>query len=85
MTTDARILNQIKRKSVTAIHHGATMCAMGGNASNRVVVDSQARVFGVTGLRVIDASSLPFSALGPTQGVPCAHTEKFAQDVINAV
>jgi choline dehydrogenase-like flavoprotein len=38
----------------------------------------------VTGLRVIDTSSLPFSAPGHTQGVTYAHAEKLAQDFINA-
>jgi choline dehydrogenase len=57
---------------------------MGRNASSGAVVDSKARVFGVTGLRVIDASVLPFSAPGHTQGVTYAHAEKLAQDVIDA-
>lgn len=83
VTTDAQILDHIKRKGVTAVHHGAATCAMGRNASSGAVVDSQARVFGVNGLRVIDASSLPFSAPGHTQGVTYAHAEKLAQDVIN--
>jgi choline dehydrogenase len=84
ITSDAQILNYIKTKGVGAIHHGAATCAMGRNASSGAVVDSQARVFGVQGLRVIDTSSLPFSAPGHTQGVTYAHAEKLAQDVINA-
>jgi choline dehydrogenase len=84
VTTDAQLLDYIKDKGVTAIHHGAATCAMGRNASSGAVVDSKARVFGVTGLRVIDTSVLPFSAPGHTQGVTYAHAEKLAQDVINA-
>jgi choline dehydrogenase len=84
ITTDAQILNWIQTKGVGAIHHGAATCAMGRNASSGAVVDSQARVFGVKGLRVIDTSSLPFSAPGHTQGVTYAHAEKLAMDVINA-
>jgi choline dehydrogenase len=84
ITTDAQILNYIKTKGIGAIHHGAATCAMGKNASHGAVVDSKARVFGVQGLRVIDASSLPFSAPGHTQGVTYAHAEKLVQDVIDA-
>jgi choline dehydrogenase len=85
VTTDAQILHYIRTKGMGAIHHGAATCAMGRNASNGAVVDSKARVFGVSGLRVVDASSLPFTAPGHTQGVTYAHAEKLAQDIINAV
>ncbi|KAH7401726.1 hypothetical protein DE146DRAFT_715943 [Phaeosphaeria sp. MPI-PUGE-AT-0046c] len=84
VTTDAQILSYIKTNGLNAIHHGAATCAMGQNASSGAVVDSKARVFGVSGLRVIDTSSLPFSAPGHTQGVTYAHAEKLAQDVIDA-
>jgi choline dehydrogenase len=84
ISTNAQILNYIKTKGLGAIHHGAATCAMGRNASSGAVVDSQARVFGVQSLRVIDASSLPFSAPGHTQGVTYAHAEKLVVDVINA-
>ncbi|CAN9275364.1 unnamed protein product [Alternaria alternata] len=85
VTTDAQILHYIRTKGMGAIHHGAATCAMGRDASNGAVVDSKARVFGVSGLRVVDASSLPFTAPGHTQGVTYAHAEKLAQDIINAV
>ncbi|KAH8624812.1 Versicolorin B synthase [Alternaria alternata] len=85
VTTDAQILHYIRTKGMGAIHHGAATCAMGRDVSNGAVVDSKARVFGVSGLRVVDASSLPFTAPGHTQGVTYAHAEKLAQDIINAV
>jgi len=84
ITTDAQILQYIRTKGMGAIHHGAATCAMGRDASIGAVVDSKARVFGVSGLRVVDASSLPFSAPGHTQGVTYAHAEKLAQDIIDA-
>ncbi|KAI0576831.1 GMC oxidoreductase [Pyrenophora tritici-repentis] len=84
VTTDAQILDYIKTKGMSAIHHGTSTCAMGKKASDGAVVDSKARVFGVKGLRVIDASSLPFQAPGHSQGVTYAHAEKLAQDVIDA-
>jgi choline dehydrogenase len=56
----------------------------GKSAESGVVVDFKARVFPVTGLRVIDTSSLPFSAPGHTQGVTYAHEEDLAMDVVDA-
>ena len=85
VTTDVQILEYIKTKGMSAIHHGTSTCAMGKKASDGAVVDSKARVFGVTGLRVVDASSLPFQAPGHSQGVTYAHAEKLAQDIIDAV
>jgi len=84
VTTDAEILYWVQSEGLSAIHHGAATCAMGRNASSGAVVDSKARVFGVQGLRVIDTSSLPFTAPGHTQGVTYAHAEKLVMDVINA-
>lgn len=84
VTTDAQILDYIRTKGIGAIHHAAGTCAMGRSASSGAVVDSKARVFGVKGLRIIDASALPFGAPGHTQGVTYAHAEKLAQDVIDA-
>jgi len=85
VTTDDQILEYIKTKGMSAIHHGTSTCAMGKKVSDGAVVDSKARVFGVTGLRVVDASSLPFQAPGHSQGVTYAHAEKLAQDIIDAV
>jgi len=84
VTSDAQILEYIQTKGLTSIHHGASTCAMGKSAKAGAVVDSKARVFGVKGLRVIDTSSLPFSAPGHTQGVTYAHAEKLAMDVVAA-
>jgi choline dehydrogenase len=84
VTTDAEILAYIKTKGIGAIHHGAATCAMGRDKEHGAVVDGKAKVFGVRGLRVIDASSLPFQAPGHTQGVVYAWAEKLVGDVINA-
>ncbi|THY78023.1 alcohol oxidase [Aureobasidium pullulans] len=82
--TDAEILKWIQEEGLAAIHHCSALCAMGRSNNTMVVVDSKARVYGVTGLRVIDSSSLPFTPPGHTQGTTYAHAEKLVQDVIDA-
>lgn len=60
--TDAQILNII-RQSFTTVFHASCTCKMGVASDPSAVVDSKARVFGVLGLRVVDASS--FALLPP--------------------
>jgi len=60
--SDADLLNII-RQSFTTVSHAACTCKMGRKGDPMAVVDSKARVFGVTNLRVVDASS--FALLPP--------------------
>lgn len=46
------------------------------------VIDSHARVFGVNGLRVVDASSFSLLAPGHPQATVYAHAEKIADDIL---
>ena len=47
------------RKTAITVHHPAGTCRMGSDDDPMAVVDSQLRVKGVRGLRVIDASVMP--------------------------
>lgn len=68
--TDAQI-EDVLRRSFNTIYHAACTCAMGRANDSMAVVDSQARVFGVQRLRVVDASSFPFLTPGHPQSVVC--------------
>ncbi len=70
--TDAQIL-EIIRQSFTTVFHASCTCKMGVANDPDAVVDSKARVFGVSGLRVVDASS--FALLPP--GHPVSTVCKF--------
>lgn len=70
VTTDAQILDIIKQ-SASTVYHAAATCAMGQTTDPNAVVDSQARVIGVTGLRVVDASAFPFLPPGHPQATGC--------------
>lgn len=60
--SDEQILADIKARSDT-VYHPTSTCRMGRSAVDSVV-DSECRVHGVEGLRVIDASVMPFVLSG---------------------
>ena len=63
LQTDADLIADIRARAET-IHHPVGTCRMGADAAS--VVDPQARVRGVSGLRVVDASIMPAIIAGNT-------------------
>lgn len=68
--TDAEILGLIKNTMMT-LYHASCTCKMGTREDRLAVVDTQARVFGVTHLRVVDASAFPILPPGHPQSTVC--------------
>ena len=68
--TDDEIAALIRNNSQTVWHASCT-CRMGKEDDETAVVDSQARVYGVKGLRVVDAAAFPFLPPGHPQAVVC--------------
>jgi choline dehydrogenase-like flavoprotein len=68
--TDEQILDYI-RNNVMTIWHAACTCKMGTPDDDMAVVDNQARVYGVEGLRVVDASAFPILPPGHPQSTVC--------------
>lgn len=82
--TDAQILTFL-RGAATQIWHAGATCAMGKASDVKAVVDAKARVLGgVTGLRVVDASALPFMVPGHPQATIYALAEKIADAIIRS-
>ncbi|KAF3047624.1 hypothetical protein E8E12_010989 [Didymella heteroderae] len=81
VTSDAQILDFI-RSAAQPIWHASSTCAMGKAGDKNAVVDTKARVFGVKGLRVVDASAIPFSLPGHPQSTVYALAEKIAEDIL---
>jgi 5-(hydroxymethyl)furfural/furfural oxidase len=63
---DDEALEAFVRKSAIGVWHASCSCRMGREDDPMAVVDTQGRVKGVQGLRVVDASIFPV--------VPCANT-----------
>jgi choline dehydrogenase len=70
--TDMEMLDIIK-STVMTIYHAACTCKMGVQNDSTAVLDNRARVFGVTRLRVVDASSFPILPPGHPQSVVCEY------------
>lgn len=72
VTTDEEILFHIRR-SLSTVSHPACTCAMGRTSDKTAVVDSKARVIGVKGLRVVDASAFPLLPPGHPLATICEY------------
>lgn len=80
--SDSEILEFIKNNVMT-LWHAACTCKMGTSDDDMAVVDSQARVFGVNGLRVVDASAFPFLPPGHPQSTVCEYFPFDSMDSAN--
>lgn len=80
--TDEEILEVI-RDSLMTVWHPACTCKMGKASDSMAVVDNLARVFGVEGLRVVDASAFPLLPPGHPQSTVYALAEKIADAIIS--
>ena len=79
--TDAQIA-EIIRKSADTVFHPAGTCRMGKPSDEMAVLDSTAKVLGVKGLRVVDASSFPVLPPGHPQGTVYGFAERIAHDIL---
>ncbi|KAF2102974.1 glucose-methanol-choline oxidoreductase [Rhizodiscina lignyota] len=79
---DEHIMEFLKAAGVPFFHAAGT-CKMGKRDDPMAVVDSTARLIGVEGVRVVDASAFPFCLPGHPQSVVYALAEKIAEDILS--
>ncbi|ROT41098.1 alcohol oxidase [Sodiomyces alkalinus F11] len=65
------------------IFHGTSTCKMGPQDDPSAVIDSRARVYGVTGLRVVDASAFPNCPPGHPMASVYMYAEKIAESILD--
>ncbi|KAK6206955.1 GMC oxidoreductase [Colletotrichum tabaci] len=82
--TDAQILQNI-RNTVMTIWHASCTCRMGRTDDPMAVVDKDARVIGVNGLRVVDASSFALLPPGHPQSTVYVLAEKIAAEILSGL
>ena len=82
VSSDQQILDYIGKALMTVWHASAT-CAMGKVEDPMAVVDNEARVFGVQGLRVVDASIFPLLPPGHPQSTVYALALKIADNILS--
>jgi len=70
VSSDADILKQVQ-SDFGAVYHASCTCKMGKTADPMAVVDSKAKVIGVSGLRVVDASSFALLPPGHPMSTVC--------------
>jgi choline dehydrogenase len=69
------------RDKVESAYHPSCTCRMGGTADRQAVVDNQARVIGLQGLRVVDASIMPSITTGNLNAPTIMVAEKAADHI----
>ena len=68
--SDEEIL-AVVRDSLMTIWHASCTCKMGKAEDKMAVVDNESKVYGVKGLRVVDASALPIFPPGHPTSTIC--------------
>jgi 5-(hydroxymethyl)furfural/furfural oxidase len=80
---DDAALDDFVRNSITGMAHHAGTCRMGRADDRDAVVDPCGRVYGVSGLRVIDASVMPWVPRGNTNIPTIMVAEKMADAMLH--
>lgn len=81
VSTDSQILQHI-RNTVMTIWHASCTCRMGKVDDPMAVVDGNAKVIGVSGLRVVDASSFALLPPGHPQSTVYVLAEKISAEIL---
>ncbi|KAK3085801.1 hypothetical protein FSP39_008859 [Pinctada imbricata] len=79
--TDAQ-LDEYNRNMADSAYHPSCTCKMGSSSDPMAVVDAAGKVYGIDGLRVVDASVMPSVASGNLNGPTVMVAEKMADAIL---
>ena len=82
LANDPEALDEIVGKCVAGVFHPAGTCRMGAQDDPLAVTDPQGRVYGVAGLRVVDASLMPALPRGNTNVPTIMMAEKISAGML---
>ena len=82
LSQNREALLEFVRSEVSGVYHPVGTCRMGREDDPQAVVDSDGRVFGVQGLRVIDASIMPTIPRGNTNIPTIMVAEKMSDQIL---
>ncbi|HET6605908.1 MAG TPA: GMC oxidoreductase, partial [Rhodopila sp.] len=80
--TDDRACFEFAREAGLTAYHVSGTCKMGASADPQAVVDQELRVCGIDGLRVVDASIMPFVPSANTSAAVFMIAEKAADMIL---
>ena len=79
--SDEQILQTV-RETLHTVYHASGTCKMGKQSDEMAVVDSEGKVFGTEGLRVVDASIFALLPPGHPQATVYMLAEKIAEGIL---
>lgn len=82
LAKDPKALDEIVGKSIAGVFHPAGTCRMGSEDDPAAVTDPQGKVYGVPGLRVVDASLMPVLPRGNTNLPTIMMAEKISAGML---
>jgi 5-(hydroxymethyl)furfural/furfural oxidase len=83
LARDRERLKEHVRDNIAGMFHPAGSCRMGRADDRQAVVDPSGRVYGVSGLRVVDASVMPNLIAGNTNVPVIMVAEKMAAAILS--
>lgn len=81
LSNDRGALDEIVTKSIAGVFHPGGSCRMGAADDPMAATDPQGRIYGVSGLRVVDASLMPTLPRGNTNIPTIMIAEKIAAEM----